>query len=134
MTSPAERIRHYFEACNTGEGARIAQHFIPDAVVYDTNHAPIVGRDTIGQFFEKIVRKWAGAQWSVDRMVDDGTAAAIEWSMTGTKDGQPFTFRGSEHYSFEDGLIKEIRQYWTFDPNSPGSELHGFDYETWLKG
>ena len=133
MLSPSERIQVYFEACNTGGGAKIAENFTPDAVVYDTNHAPIVGRDVIGGFFEKIVGKWSGAQWTVDALVDDGTAAAIEWSMTGNDNGRPFVFRGSEHYSFEHGLIKEIRQYWTFDPSNPGSELQGFDYKAGIK-
>ena len=133
MLSPSERIQVYFEACNTGDGAKIAENFTPDAVVYDTNHAPVVGRDVIGGFFEKIVGKWSGAQWTVDTLVDDGTAAAIEWSMTGNDNGKPFVFRGSEHYSFEHGLISEIRQYWTFDPSNPGSELRGFDYKAGLK-
>ncbi len=133
MLSPSERIQVYFETCNTGDGAKIAENFTPDAVVYDTNHAPVVGRDVIGGFFEKIVGKWSGAQWTVDTIVDDGTAAAIEWSMTGNDNGKPFVFRGSEHYRFVDGLIKEIRQYWSFDPSNPGSELQGFDYEAGIK-
>ena len=48
--------------------------------------------------------------------------------MHGGAHGQPFTFRGSEHYRFRDGLIDEIRQYWTYDHGRPGSALVGFDY------
>ena len=44
-------------------------------------------------------------------------AVAVEWTMTGTDPatGRQFTFRGSDHYEFADGLISEIRQWWTFD-------------------
>ena len=48
--------------------------------------------------------------------------------MHGVADGEPFVFRGSEHYRFRDTLIDEIRQYWTFDAERPGSTLVGFDY------
>ena len=133
VASAGERIRDYFEACNSGDGTKIAENFTPDGVVYDTNHAPVVGRDGIGAFFQKIVSKWSGARWTVDRIVEDGDAAAIEWSMSGLHEGRPFTVRGSEHYRFEDGLIKEIRQYWTFDPSNPGSELQGYDYKAGIK-
>ena len=49
--------------------------------------------------------------------------------MHGAADGAPFVFRGSEHYRFEGDLIAEIRQYWAFDPNNPGSPLLGYAYE-----
>jgi hypothetical protein len=42
--------------------------------------------------------------------------------------GRPFTFQGSKHYRFRDGLIDEFRQYWTCKPARPGSARVGFDY------
>jgi hypothetical protein len=48
--------------------------------------------------------------------------------MHSVANGQPFTFRGSEHYRFSDGLIDEIRHYCTCAPNHPVSALVGFDY------
>jgi ketosteroid isomerase-like protein len=49
--------------------------------------------------------------------VIEGDRAAMEWEMDGTapESGRAFTFRGSDHYEFRDGLICEIRQWWTFD-------------------
>ncbi len=110
----------YFDSCNTGEPERIAAHFTPDAVIYDTNHKPVVTSAGIGAFWQRIHRQWDGALWHVDRVVSDGDTAAIEWQMSGTADGGPFVFRGSEHYGFEGSLIDEIRQYWSFDPKAMG--------------
>ena len=147
----AARIEGYFEACTAGDGEAVAAHFADDAVVYDTNHAPVQGAATIGRFWSRIASKWRGASWHCERLVTDGDTAAIEWRMSGTMsaprsgtgspaarsdadDGVPFAVRGSEHYDFgppsEGGnrLIAEIRQYWTFDLEHPSSELVDYPY------
>ncbi len=124
-----ERILAYFDACNTGDAEAIASHFTPDAVVYDTNHAPVRGAATIGAFWTKIRAKWVDTRWHVDSCIEDGDHAAIEWSVTGTHPTRgAFCVRGSEHYRLVDGRIAEIRQYWTFDPTAPGAALHDFPY------
>jgi ketosteroid isomerase-like protein len=131
---PAERIRAYFAACTTGDATAIAAHFTEDAVIYDTNVRPVRGAATIGQFWVGVRERWRGAAWTVDAVVADGPAAAIEWTMTGcAPDGRAFTVRGSEHYAFEAleggvGRIAEIRQYWTFDRDRLDTGLVGFGY------
>ena len=129
--SHLELVRAYFDSCTSGTADQIAAHFTEDATIYDTNHTPVVGREAIGKFWARTRQRWEGARWVVDSVIEDRTnpdAAAIEWSMHGIADGQPFSFRGSEHYRFRDGLIDEIRQYWTYDPKDPGSALVDFDY------
>ena len=127
---PGDRIAQYFEACSSESAADIASHFTADAVIYDTNLEPFRGAAAIGDAWVKIRTDWLGARWTVDSLVTDGRAAAIEWSMTGTdpRTGQPFVFRGSEHYRFADGLVAEIRQYWTFDPKRLTTGLRGYPY------
>lgn len=136
------RITGYFDACTSGNAAAVAGHFTDDAVVYDTNHAPVRGAATIGRFWSRIASKWQGASWHCERLVTDGDTAAIEWKMSGTTSASrggagsavPFAVRGSEHYDFgprdEGGerLIAEIRQYWTFDAEHPSSELVDYPY------
>lgn len=135
-TQIKDRITSYFDACGTGNADAISEHFTDDAVVYDSNHAPVEGAATIGQFWSRIAAKWQGAAWHVERLVTDGDTAAIEWVMTGTTaahagaEGTAFAVRGSEHYEFSahERLIAEIRQYWTFDPRQPSSELVSYPY------
>lgn len=124
-----ERVRSYFAACSSGSVEDVAAHFTEDAVIYDTNHPPVRGREAIGTFWSRVRERWSGAVWTVDGGLEDGDAAAIEWSMRGTSGGGAFVVRGSEHYRFEGELIAEIRQYWTFDPDQPGSELIDFTYD-----
>ncbi len=141
----AARITGYFDACTSGDAAAVARHFTDDAVVYDTNHAPVRGAATIGRFWSRIASKWQGASWHCERLVTDGDTAAIEWKMSGTMsaprsdtsgadDGVPLAVRGSEHYDFGphveggDRLIAEIRQYWTYDLEHPSCELVDYPY------
>lgn len=128
VMSPRERIVAYFEACTSGTADGIAAHFTQDAVVYDTNVRPVHGNAAIGTMWVKVRERWRGARWTVDSFVGEGDAAAIEWSMVGTDptSGRTFTFHGSEHYALRDGLIAEIRQYWTFDPVLLDTGLLGY--------
>ena len=129
MTTHEDQIRSYFEACTSGSDEDVAKHFTDDAVIYDTNHSPIVSAGSIGKFWNQIRTKWTGARWVVERVVESGESAAIEWMMEGEHLGERFSVRGSEHYSFQGNLIEEIRQYWIFDPQSPGGGLIGYPYE-----
>ncbi len=123
-----QRIEAYFEACSTGTGADIADHFTLDAVVYDTNHKPLQGAAAIGKFWSEVRQRWQNACWYVDTCVSDGDSAAIEWTMTGATEAGKFAVRGSEHYRFHDGLIAEIRQYWTFRRDHLDTALIEFPY------
>ena len=129
MTTHDDHIRSYFEACTSGSSEDVAKHFTDDAVIYDTNHSPITTAASIGNFWNQIRAKWTGARWVVERTVESGDSAAIEWMMEGEHRGESFAVRGSEHYSFRDDLIEEIRQYWIFDSESPGGGLIDYPYE-----
>lgn len=118
----------YFADCSTGTAEQIAAHFTPDAVIWDTNHAPVRTAAGIGTFWDRIRGQWQGATWTVDRIVSDGETAAIEWTMAGVGPAGPFRFRGSEHYAFVGDRIAEIRQYWTFDPDRLDTGLVDYPY------
>ncbi len=123
-------VHEYFERCSNADAAGIAAAFAEDAVVYDTNVRPVHGAEAIGAWWVRIREQWGGARWYVDTTVEEGDHVAVEWTMTGESDAGPFTVRGSDHYDFDGDAITEIRQYWTFDRDDPGSELRDFPYAT----
>ena len=114
--SQLDLVRSYFTACGVASADEIAAHFTEDATIYDSNHAPVAGRDQIGSFWFRTRERWAPARWRVDSAIEGGDTAAIEWSIHGVAEGQPFTFRGSEHDRFREGLIDESRQYLDLRP------------------
>lgn len=129
MTVHRNLVEDYFATCSNGTASQIAACFTDGAVVYDLNHHPVRGATEIGAFYTKVRHHWSGASWTVDSYVESDGHAAIEWSMSGTTPaGDDFVVHGSEHYAFEGVRIAEIRQYWYFDPESPGSGLLGFPY------
>lgn len=131
MDAAVTRIADYFAACSSGTSEDVAAHFTSDAVVYDTNFAPVRGAAAIGQFWLAVRRRWHGATWKVDQAHSAGNRAVCEWSMTGRNaEGRAFVFRGSDHYNFaEDGRIAQVRQYWSFDPDRLDTALVDFPYD-----
>jgi ketosteroid isomerase-like protein len=122
-----ELVESYFRACSHGEAPSIARHFHDDAVVYDTNHSPVCGAEQIGRFYASVARRWSCASWHVDTFLADSSgAAASEWTMAAP--GAGVLIRGSEHYEIRAERISQIRQYWTFDPDDPGTALRDFPY------
>lgn len=125
-----DRVEAYFEACNAGSAEQVARHFVEHARIYDLNVPVLEGRDTIAQFWARTVAKWGGATWTIHSLIEDEHGVAMEWSMTGTMKGELFTVSGSDHYSFEGDLIREVRQYWVFDRADPNRRLLDFPYGT----
>ena len=132
MTDLERMVRDYNDACSRGTVEQVVAFVAADAVIHDLNHPPVVGRDAIGRFWDRIRTKWGGATWDVGLVIVDADqgAVAAEWTMHGTggADGAPFAFHGVDLYSFSDLTITEIRQYWRFDADRPGSGLVGYDY------
>ena len=121
-------IRKYFLSCSYGSVHEISDFFSPDAIIYDTNHRPVLSKERIGQFWVDIREQWGGATWHVDSVIESGNSAAIEWTMKGAVDGDEVAFHGSEHYTITGGVIHEIRQYWSWTRNVLTSGLLGYDY------
>ena len=131
MDDRERAVRAYNAACSGDVVADIAAFFTPDAVIYDLNHPPVVGREAIGAFWVKVRARWGGATWDTDHVVSDGRTVVAEWTMHGlhgVHDDKPFAFHGADVFVFAGPLIAEIRQYWRIDPGRPGSGLVGYDY------
>ena len=48
MGAPLDHVRSYYEALNTGDADRVAEHFTDDATHYYTRLGPHEGAATIG--------------------------------------------------------------------------------------
>ena len=128
-----QRIRDYFDACNTGDPAQIAPHFEPDAVHYfppGMYEGPFRGAETIARKWQAAVAN-LGSYWTVDQVICHPSTrrAVIEWSHFKRTSG--VLLRGDEWYIFSpSGLIAEIRAYYASpqDPSLNALELGGFDY------
>lgn len=121
-------VRAYNEACSSGTLEEVMAFFADDAVIYDLNHPPVVGKAAIGRFWGHVRAKWGGARWTTDAVITDGIAASVEWTMHGVTPAGPFAFHGVDTFRFDGGLITDIRQYWRFDPHALDSGLVGFPY------
>ncbi len=126
-------IRDYFDACNSGDVARIASYFEPDGVHYfppGMYEGPFIGAEVIARRWNEAVET-IGSYWTVDQVIAEPETrrAVIEWTHFKQKKG--VILRGDEWYVFSAaGRIEEIRAYYASpqDASLGRLELGGFDY------
>jgi chromate reductase len=75
---PTALVEAWLEAANRGDASALGRFYAEHAVYQGTNEAPAAGRDAIAQLF---VQRFAGAlqQCSVERLLEDGDWAILEW-------------------------------------------------------
>ena len=124
-----DHIRSYYDALNTGDPERVAEHFTDDAVHYYTRMGPHAGARTIGENTKWAVENIDG-QWHIDNAIEDGEQAVIEWAMTWRHpdSGERRLDRGTEWFRFRDGRICEVRAYFHSGPKNRSGDLLGFDH------
>src|SRR4051795_5093716 len=66
-----DHVRSYYEALNSGDPDRVAQHFTDDAVHYYTRLGPHEGARAIGEHTQWAVQN-LGGRWNIEDAVDDG--------------------------------------------------------------
>ena len=140
MDSPSKRTRmhdqvvRYFEACNSGDSARIAACLTADAIHYfppGMYGGAFRGGQAIGDRWVRAYNE-LGSRWALETVVVDveTNTAVAEWSHYKTRQGT--VLRGDEWYAFDDatGLISEIRAYYASPQAAdlPRLELAEFDY------
>jgi ketosteroid isomerase-like protein len=124
-----DHVHSYYDALNSGDADRIAEHFTDDAVHYYTRLGPHEGARTIGEHTEWAVENIQG-RWVLENGIDDGEQAVIEWTMTWSdpSSGEPRLDRGTEWFRFRDGKISEIRAYHHSNEKNRSGDLLGFDH------
>ena len=126
--SPADRVRAYYEDLNSGDADRVARHFTNDAVHYYTRREPHVGARAIAENAARAVQH-LHAVWTCEHLIEARPPAgevAIEWSMAfdHPRTGERLLDRGAEFLLIRDGLICEVRAYYS----ERGGDLRGFDH------
>jgi ketosteroid isomerase-like protein len=129
MGALLDHVRSYYEALNSGDSDRVADHFTDDAVHYYTRREPQHGARTIGEHTQWAVDNIDG-HWKIEDAIEDGERVVIEWTMTwrSPRSGEPRIDRGSEWFEFRDGKIAEVRAYFHSDEKNRSGDLIGFDH------
>ena len=120
-----DHVRSYYESLNSGDVERVAAHFTDDAVHYYTRRDPHVGARAIAENAVLGVTV-LNAIWTLEHAIEGDDEVVIEWSMAfdHPRTGERMLDRGAEFLAFRDGLICEIRAYYT----ERGGDLRGFDH------
>jgi ketosteroid isomerase-like protein len=129
LGAPLDHVRSYYEALNSGDSDRVAEHFTDDAVHYYTRLGPHESARTIGDHTKLAVEK-LGSRWFIEDAIDDGDRVVIEWTMTwrDPRSGDSRLDRGTEWFEFRDGKIAEVRAYHHSDTKNRSGDLVGFDH------
>jgi ketosteroid isomerase-like protein len=129
MAALLDHVRSYYEALNTGDPDRVAEHFTDDAVHYYTRLGPHDGARSIGEHTKWAVENLQG-RWILENGIEDGEQAVIEWTMTwrDPRSGEERLDRGTEWFRFRDGRICEVRAYHHSNEKNRCGDLLGFDH------
>ena len=124
MGALEDHVRSYYAALNTGDAEAVAAHFTPDATHWYTRRPPSVGAAQIGEHTHLAVEHLR-AEWQIEHLVEGADEVVIEWTMAWDhpRSGERCLDRGAEFLAFSDGLICEIRAYYSRD-----GDLQGFDH------
>ena len=69
MGAPADHVRSYYAALNTGDAAAVAAHFTPDATHWYTRRPPSVGSAEIGEH-TRLAVEHLRAVWRIEHLVE----------------------------------------------------------------
>ena len=130
MGALLDRVRAYYDACNSGDADAVSACFTPGAVHWFTRREPYRGAAEIGRWTATAVRE-LDARWTVEHGIEQGDEACIEWTMEWTDpgSGERRLDRGTEWFRFSaDGLIEEVRAYHHSSPKNRSGDLVGFDH------
>jgi len=128
--TPLERVQAYYRDLNTGDVAKVARHFQPDASHFYTRLPTNGSAQAIGEITELGV-KHLDASWHLEHAIEAGNEVVIEWTMLWRDprhDNVQRLDRGTEWFRVRDGLIEEVRAYHHSDENNRSGDLLDFDH------
>ena len=129
--TPLEVITRYYDGCSAGDVDLMRSTLHPDVVHFflapNPGSAPVSGDAHLARYWRK-VRGRIDARWVVDHAVCADAEAVVEWTMWWRPGGagERIATRGAEWFTFDGGLIREIRSY--YQQRDETTELDAFDY------
>jgi ketosteroid isomerase-like protein len=120
--SPAEVARAGFDAVARHDVAGILENWHPEGIQDWVALGVFRGHDEIRELFSGIYASTPDFEMHVDRIVEDGDVAVVQWRSAGTFEGEPFVgieptggrieLRGVDVMEMEDGLIVRNTVYY----------------------
>ncbi|MDR2877571.1 MAG: nuclear transport factor 2 family protein [Chromatiales bacterium] len=123
MSDTVTLIRHYYEAFNAGDSARMLSYLSAD-VVHDVNQGERrIGKDKFREFNERMSRHYQEMLTEIVIMVAaDGTRAAAEFTVNGSyihtdadlppATGQRYVLPAGAFFAISDGRITRVTTYY----------------------
>lgn len=123
-------VLRYFDACNTGKLEDLLPTLAPDVVHYflPPSVPTIRGAEHLAKYWRKY-KNTLQPIWRIDEIIGQGDRVVSEWSCLWTPRGadQQIMLCGTEWYVLRDGLIAEIRAYFSLNLTAD-VELPNFPY------
>jgi nuclear transport factor 2 (NTF2) superfamily protein len=111
MSDLLEFARRYTEAWCSGEPARVAEHYSPDASLTINDASPAIGREAITEAARGFMDGFPDLRVAMEELKVGGDSPEYHWALTGTNTGPGGTGRAVRISGFErwtigdDGLI-----------------------------
>ena len=124
-------ITRYYDGCSAGDVELMLGTLHADVVHWflapNPGSAPVAGADHLARYWRKVARL-RQARWVVESICAAPGQAVVEWTMWWLPEGsgERVATRGTEWFTAEGGLIREIRSYHQLRPGT--TELDGFPY------
>jgi steroid delta-isomerase-like uncharacterized protein len=122
MATPAEVARSIFDALSKRDLDAAVSYSTDDSVDDFVVLGEVRGRTAIRRFFEELLTAFPDFEITVERVVGDDHAAAVQWHASGTFSGGPFQgieptgrhvdVRGVDVMEIEDGLLRHNTIYY----------------------
>lgn len=123
-------VLRYFAGCNSGDLDELLETLAPDVVHYflPESFPTIHGAEHLAKYWRKY-KTTLDPTWRIDEIIGHGDRVVSEWSCLWTPPGSErrTMSRGSEWYVLTDGLIQEVRAYFSVD-GAADSALAEFPY------
>lgn len=112
LMTPEEIAPRFFDHMSDHDLAAIEPLLHPSVEFHFPKTEPIVGRDRVLRFFGVLFRKYPTLTFEIQRVICEGSLAAVHWTNEGTgKTGEPYRNEGVTILEVTDGAIRFMSDF-----------------------